>query len=149
MQEKANNNNKINIPLVRFVSQGVFYSKPASSFVGIQLNQIIGRKGSLRTLKDYWDVASMFEFSVLAEDYAKAALAAEHMFRLEPPLWYLKSTLGNIRLILQFRRGDAVNTSRDQEVSYSKDYFCFACLMRVASLVSSSRLIHRKRPQFT
>jgi mitogen-activated protein kinase kinase kinase 5 len=71
----------------------------------IQLNALLGKKGrSLRDLTDYWDVATYFELHAVQRDWTKACLAALHMYLLNPPIWYLKSTINNLKILHQATR---------------------------------------------
>ncbi|RDD42291.1 Mitogen-activated protein kinase kinase kinase 15 [Trichoplax sp. H2] len=98
------------------------YKIQPNEYAGINLATL---KGSLSSLEDYWDVATFFEVSVLAEDYTKTIIAAECMFKLKPQTWFLKSTLGNISLIKSFRKDpEDIMETRDYKVySFWLDFF--------------------------
>jgi mitogen-activated protein kinase kinase kinase 5 len=55
--------------------------------IALVLNALLGRKGNIDAMNDYWDVATYFEMTVLCEDYTKACQAARKMYMLDPPPW--------------------------------------------------------------
>ena len=102
-------------------------------FLVIQLNALLGKKGrSLRNLTDYWDVATYFELHAVQGDWTKACLAALHMYLLNPPIWYLKSTINNLKILHQatrlrdqqkIREQPSNNNNNDEIYSFWIDFF--------------------------
>ena len=88
----------------------------------MQLNALLGKKGrSLRDLTDYWDVATYFELHAVQGEWSKACLAALHMYLLNPPIWYLKSTINNLKMLHQATRVRDQQKLREPSLTISDD----------------------------
>ncbi|XP_014646629.1 PREDICTED: mitogen-activated protein kinase kinase kinase 15 [Ceratotherium simum simum] len=94
----------INLAVLLLVAGQQFETSMELRKIGVRLNSLLGRKGSLEKMNNYWDVGQFFNVSMLASDVGKAIQAAERLFRLKPPVWYLRSLVQNLLLIQRFKK---------------------------------------------
>lgn len=55
---------------------------------GVTLNTLLGRKGCLEKMKDYWDVGFYLGANILSNEHKKIMEASEKLYRLSPPIWW-------------------------------------------------------------
>ncbi|EHB14550.1 Mitogen-activated protein kinase kinase kinase 15 [Heterocephalus glaber] len=111
----------INLSILLIVAGQHFETSTELRKIGIQLNDLLGRKGSLEKMNNYWDVGYFFTITVLANNVEKAVQAAERLFRLKPPVWYLRSLVQNLLLILCFKKLDIEYSSRQEQFNFWLD----------------------------
>ncbi|XP_044523863.1 mitogen-activated protein kinase kinase kinase 6 [Gracilinanus agilis] len=70
--------------------------------IGLKLGCLLGRKGSVEKMQYYWDVGFYLGAQILANDPIQVALAAEQLYKLNAPLWYLASVMETFLLYQHF-----------------------------------------------
>ncbi|XP_072850416.2 mitogen-activated protein kinase kinase kinase 15 isoform X2 [Pogona vitticeps] len=111
----------INLAVFLIVAGQQFDSSMELRKIGVRLNSLLGRKGSLEKMNNYWDVGQFFSVSMLASDTGKAVQAAERLFKLKPPIWYLKSLVQNLMLIQRFKKHTAEHSPRQERLNFWLD----------------------------
>ncbi|GMR39241.1 hypothetical protein PMAYCL1PPCAC_09436, partial [Pristionchus mayeri] len=117
----------VNLTTLLKASGESFETNAEMQQIAVVLNSLLGRKGVIDKLTDYWDVATFFEVSVLAEDYTKACQAALRMALLKPPSWYLRSTMENIKLINRCSATQSPVEKEMQQYLFWTEFLMEAC----------------------
>ncbi|XP_045328927.1 mitogen-activated protein kinase kinase kinase 15 [Leopardus geoffroyi] len=111
----------INLAILLIVAGQQFETSMELRKIGVRLNSLLGRKGSLEKMNNYWDVGQFFNVSMLANDVGKAVQAAERLFKLKPPVWYLRSLVQNLLLIQRFRKPIIEHSPRQERLNFWLD----------------------------
>ncbi|KAG7254083.1 hypothetical protein CRUP_023180, partial [Coryphaenoides rupestris] len=111
----------INLAVLLIVAGQQFESSIELRKIGVRLNSLLGRKGSLEKMNNYWDVGQFFTVSMLANDIPKATQAAEKLFKLKPPLWYLRSVVQNLQLIQRFKKPTVEHSPQRERLNFWMD----------------------------
>ncbi|XP_041420450.1 mitogen-activated protein kinase kinase kinase 5 isoform X2 [Xenopus laevis] len=80
--------------------------------IGVKLSSLLGKKGNIEKLQSYWDVGFYLGACMLANDLAKVIQAAEKLFKLKPPAWFLNSVVETILIYQHFKK-----PNQEQEVT--------------------------------
>uniref|UniRef100_A0A2K5PLG5 mitogen-activated protein kinase kinase kinase n=1 Tax=Cebus imitator TaxID=2715852 RepID=A0A2K5PLG5_CEBIM len=111
----------INLAVLLIVAGQQFETSLELRKIGVRLNSLLGRKGSLEKMNNYWDVGQFFTVSMLASDVGKAVQAAERLFKLKPPVWYLRSLVQNVLLIRRFKKPNIEHSPRQEQLNFWLD----------------------------
>uniref|UniRef100_A0A6I8RF80 mitogen-activated protein kinase kinase kinase n=1 Tax=Xenopus tropicalis TaxID=8364 RepID=A0A6I8RF80_XENTR len=71
--------------------------------IGVKLSSLLGKKGNLEKLQSYWDVGFYLGACILANDSSKVIHAAEKLFKLKTPAWFLNSVVETILIYQHFK----------------------------------------------
>ncbi|XP_064804667.1 mitogen-activated protein kinase kinase kinase 5-like [Oncorhynchus masou masou] len=101
--------------------------------IGVTLSSLLGRKGSLEKMQDYWDVGFYLGASILANEHRKVIEASEKLYRLNAPMWYVGSIMETFILYRQFTKPPEVKMSKQETVDFWMELMLQACKPTVST----------------
>uniref|UniRef100_A0A674B5I5 mitogen-activated protein kinase kinase kinase n=1 Tax=Salmo trutta TaxID=8032 RepID=A0A674B5I5_SALTR len=101
--------------------------------IGVTLSSLLGRKGSLEKMQDYWDVGFYLGASILANEHRKVIEASEKLYRLNAPMWYVGSIMETFILYRQFTKPPEVKLSKQETVDFWMELMLQACKPTVST----------------
>ncbi|XP_019896942.1 mitogen-activated protein kinase kinase kinase 5 isoform X2 [Esox lucius] len=101
--------------------------------MGVTISTLLGRKGSLEKMQDYWDVGFYLGASILANEHKKVMEASEKLYRLKAPMWYVGSIMETFVLYRQFTKSPEVKLPRQEAVDFWMELMLQACKPTVST----------------
>ncbi|CAB1333550.1 unnamed protein product [Coregonus sp. 'balchen'] len=101
--------------------------------IGVTLSSLLGRKGSLEKMQDYWDVGFYLGASILANEHRKVIEASEKLYRLNAPMWYVGSIMETYILYRQFTKPPEVKPAKQETVDFWMELMLQACKPTVST----------------
>ncbi|XP_041843395.1 mitogen-activated protein kinase kinase kinase 5 [Melanotaenia boesemani] len=95
--------------------------------IDVTLNALLGRKGSLEKMKDYWDVGFYLGANILANENRKVTEASEKLYRLKAPIWFVASIMETYILYRQFVKLPEVISPKHETVNFWMELLLQAC----------------------
>uniref|UniRef100_A0A8C1YLX1 mitogen-activated protein kinase kinase kinase n=1 Tax=Cyprinus carpio TaxID=7962 RepID=A0A8C1YLX1_CYPCA len=101
--------------------------------IGVTLSSLLGRKGSLEKMQDYWDVGFYLGAGILANEQKKVIEASEKLYRLKAPMWYVASIMETYILYKQFAKPPDVSHPKQETVDFWMELMVQACKPTVST----------------
>ncbi|XP_029307843.1 mitogen-activated protein kinase kinase kinase 5 [Cottoperca gobio] len=95
--------------------------------IGVTLSTLLGRKGSLEKMKDYWDVGFYLGANILANEHRKVIVASDKLYRLDAPVWYVASIMETYILYRQFSKSPEVKSSKQDTFDFWMELLLQTC----------------------
>ncbi|XP_062847445.1 mitogen-activated protein kinase kinase kinase 5 [Trichomycterus rosablanca] len=101
--------------------------------IGVTLSSLLGRKGSLEKMQDYWDVGFYLGAGILANEQKKVIEASEKLYRLKAPMWYVGSVMETYILYKHFAKPSEVQHAKQEIVDFWMELLVQACKPTVST----------------
>ncbi|KAM6910528.1 mitogen-activated protein kinase kinase kinase 5 [Xenentodon cancila] len=95
--------------------------------IGVTISTLLGRKGSLEKMKEYWDVGFYLGANILADEHRKVIEASEKLYRMKTPVWYVASIMETYILYRQFAKLPEVRSPKQETVDFWMELLLQTC----------------------
>lgn len=101
--------------------------------IGVTISTLLGRKGSLEKMTNYWDVGFYLGANILVKEFRKVIEASEKLYRLKAPVWYLASIMETYILYRQFAKPPEVRSPKQDTVDFWMELLLQSCKPTVST----------------
>ncbi|KAG7475546.1 mitogen-activated protein kinase kinase kinase 5-like [Solea senegalensis] len=101
--------------------------------LGVTLSTLLGRKGSLEKMRDYWDVGFYLGANILVNEHRKVIEASEKLYKLKAPVWYVASIMETFILYRQFAKPSEVRAPKQDTVDFWMELLLQTCKPTVST----------------